>query len=278
MRTNFNGGFEYDQITEADRIPAARHNFFSDEYVIHIVPDLENLTQFLTAAHKKMDGCNIAGLETWLESASIAVDAQLYAAATIFTQELYATFRSQPKPNREIERRTLFEKVKNTPKGEVQLSEMLTNNLAQCAEVAALAQVFFQERGINAKYIAAVKADMPTPDAPALPIDHAFLTIEKEGITFIFDANNPLVDQNGRKVPSILKALENPTQQLTVVTDLTSGKQFVFGPNPKRGVFISDLKQSVQIQADESKYFMPPINGKAKPSANGAGKSEWIKK
>ncbi len=175
----FGKSFEIPHIGRDTYIPVGGTSQFTDETDVKALVDwsgLESLVQEMRDTAPKYDRTK---LKVWLESGKIDVDenlfATLYAFTNVYNQRI--GFKSDSAKRSEIYR-----------SGSPRLSEVITGNVAECAEIAALSQLYLQEEGIDSSYFSGeVLWNKEWEFAEA----HTFIPLKFNGQEYIFDPANP---------------------------------------------------------------------------------------
>ena len=163
---------------------AGGRNKFSNEQDLEMIVDtgIEPLVQKMMLQKSSI---NKEGLKSWLEQSKIGIDTELYAPLFAFTNvyQQDVGFKISPANQRE----------KSYANSSPLLSDLLSEGLAACAEIATLAQVYLQEAGIESSYFSGEVA-WDRKDEFAEP--HSFIHIKHNGEEYIFDPRNPIAQSN----------------------------------------------------------------------------------
>jgi|GEM_PF-6569787 hypothetical protein len=192
--------FLISKIGNGDLIPVGGKNMFNRVLDKEITCDLENnkLVLFLNEAHEFAQQRNLPKIREWLDTGGWDINEGLFA--TLFTfNKLYAK-RYPTDPNGSEIREGMYRNEKA-----ITLSSIFERNVAECAEIAALAQVFLQNEGITSVYVGGSvlwELDLD-PESFSYPEPHAFLIIHKEGHTYIYDPSNPINFEKVGYLPAI---------------------------------------------------------------------------
>jgi len=175
----FGKSFEIPHIERDSYIPVGGTNQLTDEIDVKAFVDgngLESLVQEMRDTAPKYDRTK---LKAWLESGHIDVDenlfATLYAFTNVYNQRV--GFKSDSTKRSEIYHN-----------GSPKLSDVVLGNAAECAEIAAVAQLYLQEEGIDSTYFSGeVLWNKEWEFAEA----HTFVPLKFNGQEYIFDPANP---------------------------------------------------------------------------------------
>ncbi len=228
VRRFFGHCFEITGFDEGDRIPVGGENRFSTDTNIEVRCDFENLRQFLGEAHEFADKVNVSKVKEWLGSQGIEFDEKLFAILFAFTKKFEETYPDTPERS---DARLAFYSEKGR---EFKLSDIFNANIAECAEIAALAQVYLQQEDVPATYFS---GDVLWNKEHEFSGEHSFVIIRQGEKTYIYDPTNP-VDSTSGKFPSIYITKvdfddQMATMQKRFVTavNILSKKEAFFGTN-----------------------------------------------
>ncbi len=173
-------------------------------------------------------------LKQWLGSQRIEIDEKLFATLFAFTKKFEEKYPDNP--DRAEARRKLYgEKSK-----EVKLSDIFNANAAECAEIAALAQVYLQQEGVPSTYFS---GDVLWNKDEEFSEEHSFIIIRQGDKVYIYDPANPTNTTSG-KFPSIYTAEANFDEEIAkrqkrfvTAKNLLSKKVAFFGTNDGTNVW-----------------------------------------
>lgn len=94
--------------------------------------------------------------------------------------------------------------------GSKTLSQSFKAGVCQCAEIAILAQTYFQKQGIETKYFGGELLQSPNEEFGEA---HSFITIKTEKNDYIYDPANPMPNSCGVYLPRISAIEATPAQK-----------------------------------------------------------------
>lgn len=226
--------FEISKFEEGDRIPVGGESIFSNEANIKVTGDFENLKPFLTEVHELASKYDLPKLKEWLESQGVEIDEKLFATLFAFTkkfEEKYPDNRERAEARREIYRK------KDT---EIKLSDIFAATIAECAEIAALAQAYLQQAGVASTYFS---GDVLWNKDEEFSGEHTFLVVKDGDKVYIYDPTNPTNTTAG-KFPSIYTTQVNFGEEMrkgekkfVTAENLLSKKEAFYGVNDGTNIF-----------------------------------------
>ena len=177
----FGRSFEIPYIEKGSYVPVGG-SWFSDELDTKVLVEgdgLESLVQEMKDTASRGDRTK---LKAWLESGNLDVDENLFATLYAFT----SVYNNQVgfKPD-SAKRREMYSN--GFPR--LNLSEIITGNAAECAEIAALAQLYLQEEGgAGSTYFSGeILWNKKHEYADA----HSFIPLKFNSQEYVFDPANP---------------------------------------------------------------------------------------
>ena len=174
--------FQISKFDEGDKIPVGGESIFSNNADIKVVGDFENLSDFFADVHELVNKYNLDELKEWLVSNGFDLDEKLFAILFAFTKKYDDRYPNNP--NREDARRKIYaDKSK-----EIKLSEIFRDNVAECAEIAALDQRYLQQEGVDSDYFS---GDVLWEKDHPYSEQHSFIIIRRGDKTYIYDPTNP---------------------------------------------------------------------------------------
>lgn len=185
--------FEISKLKEGDSIPVGGKNILSDEVNIRVTADFENLRQFLSEAHELAGKYDLLKLNEWLKSQEIDVDPKLFSVLFAFTKVFEEKYPDNPQKG--PLRRELYHRRDK----EAKLSDFFNANIAECAEVAALAQAYLQQEGIVSSYLS---GEVLWRKDYEFSEPHSYIIIHQQDRAYLFDPANPVKTTSGQ-FPSI---------------------------------------------------------------------------
>lgn len=220
--------FEIAKFDEGDNIPVGGESIFSSEANITVKGDFENFKQFLTETHELAGKYELAKLKEWLTSQGIEIGEKLFATLFAFTKKFEEQYPDNPE--RSEARRKLYNEKGNAMK----LSDIFGANSAECAEIAALAQVYLQQEGVPSTYFS---GDALWNRDDEFSEEHSFIVIRQGDKVYLYDPTNP-VNTTAGKFPSIYtteakfdEEMSKPQKRFVTAKNLVSKKEAFFGTN-----------------------------------------------
>lgn len=220
--------FAINKFEDSDNIPVGGDNVFSQEVNVGIKGDFGNFAELYQEATALAEKYDLSQLAEWLKSQEIDMNPKLFAIIFAFTK-VYEK-RYPDNAERAHGRRKLYEgKAKD-----IRLSDIFNANVAECAEIAALAQYHLQEAGVDSKYIS---GDVLWDKEWEFSEEHSFLEIKDGEKTYIYDPTNPVNTSQG-KFPSIYTTEANFDEEIhkdqkrfVTAKNLLSKKEAFYGVN-----------------------------------------------
>jgi hypothetical protein len=222
-REIFNHCFEIEHIEDGQRIPVGGSGFKSAEHTKFAIADLSRFHDLYNSVTKGADSLDGEKIRSWLEVAEIKMDSETFAKLYAFTRIFAKNYPQNP--DYEPRRLALYEV------DEVLVSDVLSEQVQECAEVAAVAQGYLQQEGISSSYLS---GEVLWSEDAEFPMPHSFIIIRENGKTFIYDPTNPIHTQDG-----ILPSIYEPNVDLD--TELRK----------KKKVFI----RSTNVMTHEDSFF-----------------------
>ncbi len=220
--------FEISEFKEGDRIPVGGESILSDKVNIKVIGDFENFKQFFLEAQELANKQNLPKLKEYLNSQGMEINEKLFANLFAFTKKLEEKYPDNPK-KAETRRKLYGEKDK-----EIKLSDIFNSNIAECAEIAELAQKYLQEENIPSTYFSGEvlwNRDAEYSEA------HSFVVIRQEDKIYIYDPANPINTTSGKN-PSIYTAeikfdeeMAKGQKRFVAAKNLLSKKEAFYGVN-----------------------------------------------
>lgn len=224
----FSHCFAISRFESNDYIPVGGHNVFSQEVNVGIKGDFENFDGVFGEANTLAEKYDLNQLGEWLRESNIDIDPKLFAILYAFTKVYEKHYPENAE--RAQARRKLYKE-----KGEViTLSDIFNGNAAQCAEIAAIAQYYLQNAGIDTKYIS---GDVLWSKEHEFSEPHSFLEIKDGEKTYLYDPTNPVNTTQGFS-PSIYTTevnfddeINKGKKRFVTATNLIGHKEVYFGVN-----------------------------------------------
>jgi hypothetical protein len=190
----FDHCFEIHKLEESDHIPVGG-SMLSSETNIEVIGDFNNLKDFFEETSKLEEGYDLPKIKEQLVSNGVGIKEETFANLIAFQRNYDKNYPANPHAS--ATRSNLY---KERYKGkEINLSDIFKANIAECAEIAALAQFYLQQKCINCSYFSGEvlwNRDDEFGEA------HSFLILKDNGKTYIYDPTNPLTMPKG-KFPSL---------------------------------------------------------------------------
>lgn len=229
--------FEISKFEEGDRIPVGGESIFSTEANIKVTGDFENLKEFLGEAHELAGKYDLPKLKKWLGLQGIEIDEKLFATLFAFTKKFEEKYPDNP------ERAEARQKLYSDKSKEIKLSDLFNANIAECAEIAALAQAYLQQEGISSTYF---NGDVlwNKDEDEEFSEEHSFIIIRQGDKIYIYDPTNPTGTTSG-KFPSIYTTEVNFDEEMSkrqkrfvTAKNLLSKKEAFYGTNDGTNVWV----------------------------------------
>lgn len=220
--------FEISRIEDSDLVPVGGESQFSQEANIKVLADFENLREWFEKMQERKDKIISAeNLMVWAESRGL--DRNIFSSIASFTKTFGEVYVLNPKP--ELSRQDLY---RQAGQGGVKLSDVFKGGVAECAEIAMVAQYELQRQGINSKYFS---GDVLWGKEDEFSEEHSFIVIRQGDKTLIFDPANPVNTEEGR-FPSVYTVEADFNQEVRggkkkfiTAKNVLSGKNAYFGVN-----------------------------------------------
>lgn len=231
--------FEAKKLEKGALIPVGGRNVFSNKTDLFVVGDFDKFTDFFQEARETASKYKLPELQKWLSAQELDIDPKLFSTLHAFTKTYEKRY---PKPDDiHTERQELI----SQPQGqEAKLSELFTGNTVKCAEIAALAQYFLQEEGIESKYFS---GEVLWRNSDEFSSPHSFIVISQTDKDLIFDPTNPTNTSQGF-FPSIYttattfgEEVRKNTKRFITATNILSKNQAYFGVNDGTNVEEQDI-------------------------------------
>jgi hypothetical protein len=186
VKKYFGHSYEAYGIENNNLLPAGGSKF-SDELSLNTLIDTENLKDTLKIIRKNAEK-NREQTKKWLADVNPDIDSELFTHLMAFTQVYDKKYGYKADHNkREAE----------YSKGNPGLSELIKLHAAECAEIAAFAQIYLQEVGIKSSFFS---GEVLSSKKDEFAEKHSFIIIDYKGKEYIFDPANPIrADNNGKE-------------------------------------------------------------------------------
>ncbi len=227
-KKHFGHCFEISKFEEGDMIPVGGKSIFSQEANIKVRADFSEFSDTLKETHELANSYNVDKLHEWLRSNSFEIDAKLFATLFAFTKKLAEKYPDNPA--RAETRRKLYHEAGDA----ITLHDVFSAHSAECAEIAALAQVYLQQAGVPSTYFS---GDVLWKRDREQSSEHSFIVIRQEDVTYIYDPANPVNTTSGlfpsiatTKISFDTEVAKNKKVFVTA-TNLISKKEAFYGTN-----------------------------------------------
>lgn len=221
----FGHSFAIDKFAEESYIPIGGDNVFSQEVNVGIKGDFIKFKDLFDSSNELADKYNFEDLQKWLEGLGIDISPKLFGTIFAFTKQFEQYYPDNP--NRSVERRKLYKELGK----ELTLSNILDANAAECAEIAALAQFYLQDK-TPSEYIS---GDVLWKKEHEFSEPHSFLRIKDRNKTYLYDPANP-TSTTGGNFPSIYTTEANFDEEIrqnqkrfVTAKNLIGNKEAYFG-------------------------------------------------
>ncbi len=201
----------FEKLNEANcRISDIRNNdkilvggSFSGALDLAVTADIDNFEKFFKTVEKNASNFqNNENMKKWLNSFVPDFDAGTFSHMWAFDNVLR---RMYPNLSSDISNRNSF----YDKEGSQSLSQSFEAGICACAEIAILAQSYFQKQGIETKYFGGELLRSPNDESGE---PHSFITIKTEKDDYIYDPANPMLD-SGMYLPRISTIEATPAQK-----------------------------------------------------------------
>ena len=228
--------FEISKFDEGDKIPVGGNDIFSDDggTEIEVTGDFKNFEDFFQEVHNLSKKYDLPKLKEYLTSYKVEIDEELFATLYAFTK-VY----EQKYPNNQQRAELRKELYRKRNEKEVKLSDVFDANIAECAEIAILAQKFLQKENISSSYF---NGDILKNKNEEFSEEHSFVIIRQEDKTYIYDPANP-TDTTQGYFPSIYtteadfdEEMSRGEKRFITSKNILSKKEVLYGVNNGRNV------------------------------------------
>jgi len=233
----FGSNLLIETIEDGDEIGVGG-SIFSDDLNYFLKVDSAPLQPYIDEIKGRIDGNSHEQLKPWLDSQKMNVEPKLFACLW----SISATLSKLTSENVDRKQSRLNRYHNNSPDGTANLSQFLTENEAECAEIATFSQLAMQELGLKSYFMS---GDLLGDLDEEFSESHSFNLVvdEESGQTFIFDPTNPVPVDWGDKYPSVLPTIfeapesfiddiRNAQDQLFMeCKNIYGGKNWLYGVN-----------------------------------------------
>jgi hypothetical protein len=192
---------------------------------------LERLLQRIEAYEKKVERDRLAA---FLVQHKINFDLELLAKLWAFTEVFFTLFKVYADP---------LAREEQYKQGTPLLSDIILHNLAECAEVALLAQAYLQRQGIRSTIVVGHILESKDDEFPG---EHTFIYLTSHDQEFIFDASNPKRFGGARLpriqyAPGFSRVLASRHQAFARTVSIYDGKEVFYGVGERVSVLPSQF-------------------------------------
>ncbi len=169
-----------------------------------VTADLDKFERFFQTVEKNaLSFENNEGMKAWLHQVAPSFDMKTFAHMYAFDNILRKMY---PDLSSNISKRHGFYDTE----GSKTLSQSFEAGVCQCAEIAVLAQAYFQKHGFDTKYFGGELLRLPSEEFGEA---HSFISLKtKEGEDFFYDPANPTA-YSGVYLPRISSIEATPAQK-----------------------------------------------------------------
>jgi len=219
--------FEIRRIENGQLIPVGGDNLFSQEANINVGGDFENMKSWFDKMEDtKSKITENKDLMVWAEKQGL--DSNIFASIGSFTKVFEKMY--SPSEDTSSSRQKLYQEKKTN----IKLSDILGKGYGECAEIAAIAQYWLQQQGIDSSYFS---GDVLWEKDNEFSENHSFIIIKQGDKSLIFDPTNPTKTTSGN-FPSIYnfdvdfnKEVRKNKKIFIAAKNILSNKKTYFGVN-----------------------------------------------
>lgn len=176
-------------VREGDMVPVGGKNMLNNKLDLHVNADFSKMEAFFDDASKMRRGIDHEKLGQWLESAGIDAAPKTFAAMWAFQN---AVEKHYPHISKNARQQRMDSYRDATP----DLSDIVTNGRAQCAEISLMAHHFLNREDIQSTFFVGAVAWSHDAEFPG---SHAYLVLRKQdGGGMVFDPANPVKTSAGK--------------------------------------------------------------------------------
>ncbi len=168
-----------------------------------VTVDTDNFEKFFSTVEKNaLNFENNESMKKWLKDIAPDFDARIFAHMYAFDNVLRKMY---PDLSSNLSKRQGFYDTK----GNKTLSQSFESGVCQCAEIAILAQTYFQRQGIETKYFGGELLHSPDEEFGEA---HSFISVKTEKDDYFYDPANPMLN-SGIYLPRISAIEATPIQK-----------------------------------------------------------------
>lgn len=168
-----------------------------------VTADIDNFENFFKTVEKNASNFESNNnMKKWLNSFAPDFDVKIFSHMYAFDNILRKMY---PDLSSNISKRQDF----YDKEGSKTLSQSFNTGVCQCAEIAILAQTYFQKQGIETKYFG---GELLRSANEEFGEAHSFITIKSEQNDYIYDPANPILN-SGIYLPRISTIEATPSQK-----------------------------------------------------------------
>ena len=229
--------FEIKKFENNDLIPVGGEHIFSSEVDVKIIGDFDSMDKFFQGIHKFISSVDREEVKDYLEKQKLDIDEELfiplYTITKALEKKLLPPQTEEERQERERKREELYKKYKNK---NIKLSRIVNEKIAECAEIAALAQYALQKENISSSYFS---GDLLRSKKQEFSEKHTFIVIHHKGRIYIYDPANP-INTTGGLFPNINIVEANFDEEMR-----KGQKRFVTAKNILRKQGVKDVYYGV---------------------------------
>jgi hypothetical protein len=187
--------FEIRRFEENDAIPVGGESVFAQEANIHIAGDFQSFSELNKEIKEKASGYDLAQFRQLLDQKNISLSEETVAKLFAFSRVYDANYPREPDTS--ARRRQYYSQKQDET---IKLSDIMKENVAECAEITALSQWYLQGEKVDSSYFS---GDVLWKSDQEFAEEHSFILIRDNGQTYIYDPTNPVRTTDGKLYPSI---------------------------------------------------------------------------
>lgn len=194
----FESCFRIPRIDTDSNVPAITTD--KSEVKALVVADYDSFEEFLKIVREDSKVHDRGVVRKILDkNGATEVDEETFCLLLSFSRQFDQRYHFNPDEDdsrrREESRKELYKRE------EISLSEIFSNDIEQCAEIAILAQGFLQQVGVNSSYIAGECVE-ELSEGENYSTGHSFIVVRDKERSYIFDPANT-VRANGKVYPAV---------------------------------------------------------------------------
>lgn len=180
-----------DDIQNGDEIPIG--GSFQGKNDLRVVADIDNFESFFQTVEKNaLNFEKSEEMKTWLNQIAPGFDPKIFAHMFAFDNVLRIKY---PNLTSNVSKRIMF----YNPEEKKTLTQAVDEGVCQCAEIAILAQAYFQRQGVKTRYFG---GELLHSSEEEFGEAHSFLELKTDKEDYFYDPANPIWDK-GRYMPRV---------------------------------------------------------------------------